>query len=87
MKCLRPTARRAARVTGLLALGALSLAAAGCRTFNFTEEDLEQDRKLLAERSGDRAWGVGANFHPSMGKINLGGLNCPNLGGGVCPGK
>jgi hypothetical protein len=87
IRCASPSARRATRIAGILTLGALSLAAVGCRTFNYTDEDLEQERRLLAEISGFGGWGVGGSISPGVGKLNLGGINCPNLGGGVCPGK
>jgi hypothetical protein len=52
MRRTSPTAHHAARFVRLLALGALSLAAAGCRTFNYTDADLDEERRLLAEREG-----------------------------------
>lgn len=88
MRCTLRTARRATHVAGLLALSALSLAAAGCRAFNYTDEDMALERRLLAERAGlTGGWGVGGGFRPSLGNLNLGGISCPNAVGGVCPGK
>jgi hypothetical protein len=88
MRRTSPTAHHAARFVRLLALGALSLAAAGCRTFNYTDADLDEERRLLAEREGlEGGWGVGGGFSPGVGKVNLGGISCPNAGSGVCPGK
>ena len=95
LRCKFRAAQRAARLAGLLALGALALAAAGCRTFNYTDEDLAQERKLLAERQGFKGTGFGGGFgggfgrgfSPSVGNVNLGSINCPNAVGGVCHGK
>ncbi len=75
---------RAARL-GLLAL---CLGATGCRTFNYTEEDLARERRWLAEgyANGGLGGGMGAggiNIAPRIGNIQ-----CPGLGAcGVSPGK
>jgi hypothetical protein len=66
----------------------LSMATAGCATFNYTDEDMDEERRLLAERAGlMRGWGVGGGFSPQIGNLNLGNINCPNAGSGVCRGK
>jgi hypothetical protein len=60
---------------------ALFITATGCRTFNYTEEDLEHERQLIREGMA----------HPEYGRSMGGGVHignfCPNIGGGVCPGK
>ncbi len=81
----------------------LSLATAGCRTFNYTDEDMERERKLISERvAGGRGyWACVEDGHADGGYVgisgfhlnldndhlNLGKFHCPNSGGGVCPRK
>ena len=76
----------------LLVLVVISLAVVGCRTLNYTQEDLERERSLLAEnmakvQQGGWGCGGGVGIRPDLSKINLGNIGCPNLGPGVCPGK
>jgi len=77
---------RSVRLTGLPALTALCLVVTGCQTFNYTDEDLARERKKLAEGYASGGWrgGMGGmgGFSP-----NIGSIQCPGLGGGVCPGK
>lgn len=65
-----------------LALAALSLAATGCRTFNYTEEDLERERTGVEENSQHSIFGsVTGGFHPGFGNVNCGNLNLGGAGG------
>ncbi|TAK93731.1 MAG: hypothetical protein EPO07_17720 [Verrucomicrobia bacterium] len=65
-----------------LVLMGLSLAAAGCRTFNYSQEDLERERALVEENSGRSIFGgVTGDFHPGFGNFNCGNLNCGGAGG------
>ena len=78
---------RSSRLT--LALAAFCLIATGCRTFNYTDEDLARERKQMLEGYANHGsgwgmgWGGGARISPSIGNIQ-----CPGVGvGGICPGK
>ncbi len=78
--------------SALLTLGFLLLATSGCQTFCYTEEDLERERRLLAESCanmppGGWACGGGIAIRPDFSNINIGNTGCPNLGPGVCPDK
>jgi len=65
----------------------LSLAATACRTFNYTEEDMARERRLIDEGLVNcRGWpggSVGAAISPKIdcGAINIGGV------GGACAGR
>jgi hypothetical protein len=80
---------RSVRLTALPALTALCLVVTGCQTFNYTDEDLARERRKLAEGYASGGWrgGMGGGFSPNIGSINIGNIQCPGLGGGVCPGK
>ena len=76
----------------VLTLGFLLLAASGCQTFCYTDEDLERERSLIAESYANvppGGWGCGGGIaiRPDFSHINIGNIGCPNLGPGVCPGK
>ncbi len=77
---------RSVRLTALPALAALCLVVTGCQTFNYTDEDLARERRKLAEGYASGGWRGGMGS-PSIGNINIGNIQCPGLGGGVCPGK
>lgn len=71
-----------------LALVALLLSTAGCRTFNYTQVDLERERKQLAEGyATPGSWGSTGGMGGFRISPNIGNIGCPGLGGGVCPGK
>jgi hypothetical protein len=73
-----------------LMLGMLALATAGCRTFNYTDEDLARERQRLAESSANGSWGGwgwGGSFNPGIGKIKLGGFGGANIGDAAGHGK
>ena len=97
MKDPTSTVRRRGSTAPLLMLVGLSLATAGCRTFNYTDEDMARERNLIAERvAGGRCfwacvgndpdrdgYGSVGNFHLDLGKFH-----CPSPAeGGVCRGK
>jgi hypothetical protein len=72
----------------LLALVALLLPTAGCRTFNSTQADLERERKQLKEGYAmPGSWGSTGGMGGFRISPNIGNIGCPGLGGGVCPGK
>lgn len=59
---------------------ALAIAATGCRTFNYTEEDLEHERQLIREGMAyPGGWGA------IGGSVPVGNIH-PNIGN-ICPGK
>ncbi len=75
-----------------LAMVAVLLPWTGCRTFNYTEADLERERRQLAEGYvNSRSWGSPWGYMGGMGgfKISpdISNIQCPGLGGGVCPVK
>ena len=59
------------------------LAAPGCRTFNYTEADMEQERKLLAENSASAGFGGDmGGFQSGIGKIGCGNMHIGGVGCG-----
>jgi hypothetical protein len=71
----------------LLALVALLLPTVGCRTFNYTQADLERERKQLKEGYAiPGSWGSTGGMGGFRISPNIGNTHCPGLGGGVCPG-
>jgi hypothetical protein len=79
---------RSVRLTALPALAALCLVVTGCQTFNYTDEDLARERRKLAEGYASGGWRGGMGIGSMSGfSPNIGSIQCPGLGGGVCPGK
>lgn len=86
------TTRKTDLGSTVLTLALLLVATSGCRTFNYTEEDLARERRLLAENManaprGGFAGSSGISIRPDLSKVNIGNVGCPNLGPGICPGK
>ena len=86
------TPKPAGRAGVLLTVGLLPVVTSGCRTFSYTEEDLQRESLFLEANLANvprGGWGCGGGItiRPDLGNLNLGNIGFPNLGGGVCPGK